>query len=110
MPVTTDDIIAAKIVCQLGLAPFETVRAALLAFDAQPETPGLDVTVDLLSRGAITRARFAKAITSTESSGNIVVASACRYAHRCTAAATRCVACRRPLHAVSTPATSCCVN
>jgi hypothetical protein len=53
--VTADDIIAGKIVCQLGLATVDVVRAALSSLDAQPGRGGPDVTVDLVSRGALDR-------------------------------------------------------
>jgi hypothetical protein len=56
---SAEDVIAAKIVCQLGLAPAETVRKALLTLDAQKES-NLDLTVDLLSRGALDKNGRAK--------------------------------------------------
>lgn len=56
MGVTADDIIAAKIVCQLKLAPGDVVRDALETIERHPRTKGIDILADLLSRGAIDRA------------------------------------------------------
>ncbi|MBI3723399.1 serine/threonine protein kinase [bacterium] len=61
MTATAEDVIAAKIVCQLKLASPDVVRNALRALDKAATGAGIDILADLFSRGAIDKAGRARA-------------------------------------------------
>src|SRR5207247_8659932 len=53
---TAEDVIAAKIVCQLRLAEPDRVKQAIRSLDRAPTDKGVDLLSDLFSRGPTAKA------------------------------------------------------